>query len=526
MSYTALYRKLRPKLFSDIQGQYHIVKTLQNQIINNHINHAYLFCGTHGTGKTSSAKLFAKAINCLHFENGEPCNKCEPCIQISNGSSLDVVEIDAASNNGVENIRDIVNEAKYPTILCNFKVYIIDEVHMLSTGAFNALLKTLEEPPKNVIFILATTDPQKIPTTILSRCQRFDFKRITVNIMVDTLKSYMKLENKLVDDEALFYIATLSDGSMRDALSLLDQCLSLYFDETITLNNVRELVGGIDNHSLDSFIFALHNNDSNSIISFINDIVINSKDITQFINECISYLRDITIIKSIANPSNTINMSLENINSIKKAYSNINDAFIINLVKEFSKILNDLKYSNNKKILFEIYCINLCTLEVKVDYNSIIKRLDSLEVNVKNPPTTIIKNVPSINVDNNKPITKKTTVTKSVPSDITKVFSEAKTIINKLSNIPLKESLLQCKPGFINENVLHIVAPCSTTKIIIDERLDDLLSLLEKTYKKSFDVVTITDEEYNKLHNDFYGADDTHIYTKLQNDINMDITPI
>ena len=225
MRYIALYRKMRPKNFDKLVGQEHIVKTLRNQINSDRINHAYLFCGTRGTGKTSTAKIFAKAINCKSPENGQPCGKCDSCKSIEDGSDMNVIEIDAASNNGVDNIREIRDEVKYPPTNARFKVYIIDEVHMLSIGAFNALLKTLEEPPAHVVFILSTTDPQKIPVTILSRCQRFDFKRISAVKIEETLKKYMKEEGVSVSDDALFYIASVSDGAMRDALSIIDQCV-------------------------------------------------------------------------------------------------------------------------------------------------------------------------------------------------------------------------------------------------------------------------------------------------------------
>ena len=247
MAYTALYRKFRPQTFDSVIGQDHIVKTLKNQMKSERVSHAYLFCGTRGTGKTSTAKIFARAINCTNpTADGEPCNECAVCQDILAGRSVNVIEIDAASNNGVDNIREIREEVKYPPTQGKFKVYIVDEVHMLSTAAFNALLKTLEEPPAHVIFILATTDPQKVPATILSRVQRFDFRRITTDTIADTMMGYLQEEGHRATPEAVRYVAQLGDGSMRDSLSILDQCLAFFSGEEVTLEKVLDIMGAVD----------------------------------------------------------------------------------------------------------------------------------------------------------------------------------------------------------------------------------------------------------------------------------------
>ena len=246
MSYTALYRKFRPDRFEDVKGQDHIVTTLKNQIKADRIGHAYLFTGTRGTGKTTIAKLFAKAVNCEHPVDGSPCGECRSCKTIASGASVNVIEIDAASNNGVDNIREIIDEVSYSPVEGKYKVYIIDEVHMLSIGAFNALLKTLEEPPSYVIFILATTEVHKIPITILSRCQRYDFKRINIDTIADRLQELMDKEQVAVQDKALRYIAKTADGSMRDALSLLDQCIAFHFGEKLTYDKVLGVMGGVE----------------------------------------------------------------------------------------------------------------------------------------------------------------------------------------------------------------------------------------------------------------------------------------
>ena len=250
MGYTALYRKFRPQEFEDVKGQEHIVTTLKNQIKADRIGHAYLFCGTRGTGKTTIAKILARAVNCEHPIDGSPCNTCKTCRAINEGTSMNVIEIDAASNNGVDNIREIREEVAYRPTTGKYKVYIIDEVHMLSTGAFNALLKTLEEPPSYVIFILATTEAHKIPITILSRCQRYDFRRITAETIAARLQELMDKEGNDVEEKAIRYIAKAADGSMRDALSLLDQCIAFYLGEKLTYEKVLENLGAVDTLSL------------------------------------------------------------------------------------------------------------------------------------------------------------------------------------------------------------------------------------------------------------------------------------
>ena len=246
MSYMALLRKFRPSRFENVKGQEHIVTTLQNQIKAERIGHAYLFCGTRGTGKTSIAKIFAKAVNCEHPEGGSPCGECTSCKAIAAGASMNVIEIDAASNNGVDNIREIVDEVSYSPAEGKYKVYIIDEVHMLSIGAFNALLKTLEEPPSYAIFILATTEVHKIPITILSRCQRYDFRRITIDTIASRLRELMDEEQIQVEEKALRYVAKAADGSMRDALSLLDQCIAFHFGQELTYDKVLDVLGAVD----------------------------------------------------------------------------------------------------------------------------------------------------------------------------------------------------------------------------------------------------------------------------------------
>ena len=289
MSYTALYRKFRPAEFGDVKGQDHIITTLQNQIKANRIGHAYLFCGTRGTGKTTVAKIFAKAVNCEHPVDGSPCGECEMCKSIAAGTSMNVIEIDAASNNGVDNIREIREEVTYRPTEGKYKVYIIDEVHMLSIGAFNALLKTLEEPPEYVIFILATTEVHKIPITILSRCQHYDFKRISIETITERMQELMDTEHVEAEDKALRYIAKAADGSMRDALSLLDQCIAFYLGQKVTYEHVLEVLGAVDTDVFSRLLRKVINTDVPGVLDVVEELVMQGRDLPQLLRKVIFF---------------------------------------------------------------------------------------------------------------------------------------------------------------------------------------------------------------------------------------------
>ncbi|WP_455718857.1 DNA polymerase III subunit gamma/tau, partial [Anaerosporobacter sp.] len=283
MAYTALYRKFRPTEFGDVKGQDHIVTTLKNQIKSDRVGHAYLFCGTRGTGKTTIAKILAKAVNCESPIDGNPCNECSMCKEINSQNSMNVIEIDAASNNGVDNIRDIIDEVQYSPTRGRYKVYIIDEVHMLSAGAFNALLKTLEEPPSYVIFILATTEVHKIPVTILSRCQRYDFKRITIDIITERLYELLEKEQVEAEEKAVRYIAKSADGALRDALSLLDQCMAFYFGEKLTYDNVLNVLGAVDTQVFSTLLRYIIDGKVTECIELIEKLIIEGRELGQFV---------------------------------------------------------------------------------------------------------------------------------------------------------------------------------------------------------------------------------------------------
>ena len=391
MSYTALYRKWRPTSFEEVRGQDHIVKTLKNQINSGPIGAAYDFCGPRGTGKTSIAKIFARAVNCEHPVDGSPCGECSMCRQIAEGASLNVVEIDAASNNGVENIRDIREQVQYPPTDGRYRVYIIDEVHMLSIGAFNALLKTLEEPPSYVIFILATTEVHKIPITILSRCQRYDFKRISIDTIAGRLAELTQAEQIDVDDRALRYVARAADGSMRDALSLLDQCVAFHFGEKLTYDNVLEVLGAVDNRVFSKLFQAVLASDTKACIREIEEMIIQGRDLSQLVNDFVWYMRNLLIAKTTDEPGDMLDMSEENLAVLKEEAAGVDTETLMRYIRIFSELSGQLRYASQKRILVEIAFIKLTTPSMEQNLDSILQRITLLEQKMQEMPDNLQK---------------------------------------------------------------------------------------------------------------------------------------
>lgn len=383
MAYTALYREWRPKTFNDVVGQEHITTTLKNQILNHRIAHAYLFCGTRGTGKTSTAKVFAKALNCLNLQDGEPCNECEMCRKINEGLAIDVTELDAASNNGVDKIRDIIDDVKYPPQEAKYKVYIMDEVHMLSAGAVNAFLKTLEEPPNNVIFILATTDPQKLPITILSRCQRFDFKRINNNEITARLRKIVDDQNVLADERSLNLIARVSDGAMRDSLSILDQAISMG-NGNVDYNTVVSMLGLVTNEHLFNLTNAVIQRSIEKSIGIIEDVIYSGKDIYLFIKDLITHYRNLLMAKVTNNPEEVLDMSEENIALIKEQSARLRAEEIMRCIRILQEAENNAKLSKQARLYCELAIIKMCKIEYDTSSEVMLTRLNKLEENLKN----------------------------------------------------------------------------------------------------------------------------------------------
>lgn len=366
MAYQALYRKWRPAVFEDVYGQDAIVTTLKNQITSGRIGHAYLFCGTRGTGKTTLAKIFARAANCEHAaeHGGSPCNECPICRSILSENSMNVFEIDAASNNSVEDIRRIREEVAYPPTEGRYKVYIIDEVHMLSTSAFNALLKTLEEPPSYVIFILATTDPQKVPQTILSRCQRYDLKRIKSDVIAARLRELSEAEGRKVEDRAIDYIARTADGSMRDALSLLDRCFSFMTGQELSYKDTLEVLGASDTSVFSGMYRSLCSGDVEGALRAVSDTVAAGREIYQFTNDFIWYLRNVLLCMSTRDASDLLDASEENIGRLREDAALTDKTFLIEMMSRMAELSNRLRFARDKRTLLEVELIRLSTREL------------------------------------------------------------------------------------------------------------------------------------------------------------------
>jgi DNA polymerase III subunit gamma/tau len=462
MSYTALYRKFRPTDFNDVKGQDHIVTTLKNQMKADRIGHAYLFCGTRGTGKTTVAKILAKAVNCENPIDGNPCNECLVCQNINNQTSMNVIEIDAASNNGVDNIREIVEEVRYSPTEGRFKVYIIDEVHMLSTGAFNALLKTLEEPPSYVIFILATTEPQKIPITILSRCQRYDFKRITIDIIANRLKNLMDIEKVEVEEKALYYIARVADGSMRDALSLLDQSIAFYLGEKLTYDKVLDVLGAADVEVFSKLLNFILKQNVPDCIDLLDKLIIDGRELTRLTTEFTWYLRNLLLIYSSEKNLEKIDISSENISLLKEQVKLLDMDTLIRYIRIFSELSGQIKYASQKRVLVEVALIKLCTPQMEDNYDSLLDRIRLLEEKIeKGVQIHEVKNEESIEafetIETPKgKIHEDEEFVKALPQDLKEVARNWNRITGGVSPY-LRAILTNVRPSIGNDNTLLLI---------------------------------------------------------------------
>lgn len=384
MSYTALYRKFRPAVFEDVKGQDHIVTTLKNQIRSDKIQHAYLFTGTRGTGKTSVAKLFAKAINCENPDGQNPCMKCASCQAIQSGASMNVVEIDAASNNGVDNIRDIIDEVSYPPTQGRFKVYIIDEVHMLSAGAFNALLKTLEEPPSYVVFILATTEVHKIPITILSRCQRYDFRRISVDDILVRINELLPEEGIEADEDALRYVARAGDGSLRDSLSLLDQCIAFNFGKKLEYDMVLDTLGAVNSTIFSDMLRMVIIGDVAGAIKQLEQVIIEGRELSQFVLDFTWYVRNILLAITSDDISAVVDMSRENLVRLMDEAKTVRPDQAMRYIRILSDLSNQIRFASNKRVLVELALIKMCKPETETKDDALIARISNIEDMLEN----------------------------------------------------------------------------------------------------------------------------------------------
>ena len=461
MSYTALYRKFRPDCFEDVKGQEHIVTTLRNQIKAGRVGHAYLFCGTRGTGKTSIAKIFAKAVNCEHRVDGSPCRECPTCKAIAAGVSMNVIEIDAASNNGVDNIREIVDEVSYSPTEGNYKVYIIDEVHMLSIGAFNALLKTLEEPPSYVIFILATTEVHKIPITILSRCQRYDFRRISIETITDRLRELMAVEQIQVEDKALRYIAKTADGSFRDALSLLDQCIAFHFGQELTYDKVLDVLGAVDTGVFSRLLGYVTERDVQGCISLLEEIVMQGRELTQFVTDFTWYLRNLLLAKTSDSIEDIIDVSSENLVRLQEEAQMIESDTVMRYIRIFSELAGQIKYAAQKRILIEIALIKLCRPGMETDTGSLLDRIRVIEEKLEKgivaaPAAGAQTAVRQESVSTAEMLAKREQLEKAVPEDIKMIVGNWPAVVGETS-MPMKKYLKDARLSLGGDNKLMVV---------------------------------------------------------------------
>ena len=502
MAYQTLYRKYRPKSFEFVFGQDTIVKTLKNVIKNNKLSHAYLFTGPRGTGKTSSAKLFAKTINCLNNQNGDACNECDSCKSFNNNSNPDIIEIDAASNNGVDEIREIKNKVSLVPSMSKYKVYIIDEVHMLSIGAFNALLKTLEEPPEYVIFILATTEPQKLPATVISRCQRFDFKSITKENMKKCLENIIKKEKICITDDALMEIIDNSKGGMRDAIGMLDQAFA-FCDNEISINDIQELSGTISNSEIIDFLNSLKTEEYSRILEIIKKWSNDGKDFYLLTQKLIDFIR-----KGILYKKNVFfNENMDE--KILQLFNNYNETELYLIIDNMLEILNKMQFNYQKELIFEI---------------QVIKILDELNVSRE----TLYKKKPSKINENTKANSSKTVDFKieSINDELNKIICELKDI--RINNI-LKESsrneinfidelwqnlndylieenykkcagiLLESKPVAASKKGIIITLPTQTMLLEIEKNYDLSKKLINQILNNEYKIVYITSEHWKKI---------------------------
>lgn len=519
MSYTALYRKFRPDEFEDVKGQDAIVRTLKNQINADRIGHAYLFCGTRGTGKTTVAKIFAKAVNCEHPVDGSPCGECAMCKSIAAGTSMNVIEIDAASNNGVDNIREIREEVTYRPTEGKYKVYIIDEVHMLSIGAFNALLKTLEEPPEYVIFILATTEAHKIPITILSRCQRYDFKRISIETIAARLRELIDKEGWDVEDKAVRYIAKMADGSMRDSLSLLDQCAAFYMNETLTYDHVLEVLGAVDTEVFSRLLRQLLAMDVHQVIETVDELVMQGRELSQLVADFTWYLRNLLLVKSSDNMEDVLDVSSENLALLKEEAQMIDSDTLIRYIRIFSDLTNQLKYATQKRVLLEVTLIKLCRPAMDQNKDALLDRIRAIEKQLEEGAweapvrERIVYASDAKEAGEPKP---KPELPQALNEDVKAVAKDFRMIINEASPM-LRTYLKKARLSAGEGNRLLIVLPdeLSASAVATPEHKEEIQSLIEQKIGKKVEIDVRQMEAGRRFEDNF---------VDLENLINMEIT--
>lgn len=555
LMYQALYRKYRPSNFDEVVGQDVIIQTLKNEILHNKLNHAYLFTGPRGTGKTSVAKILAKTVNCTNLNGFLPCNECVSCTQINNKQSTDIIEIDAASNNGVDEIRELKSKVNLVPSNSKYKIYIIDEVHMLTVGAFNALLKTLEEPPAHIIFILATTDPHKIPSTILSRCQRFDFKRISNSKIVERLDYIAKEEKIDITEEALYEIARLSDGGMRDSISMLDQVLS-YSDEHVTLEDIHEVNGTLSQQDIKDFIEDILNKNIESLFNRLDEYNNRGKNFVKLTEEIILFLRNLLLYETVPNYFKDIK---QNVEPYRNFHGKIRTTDLLNFISLFNTSINEMKLSNNPKMILELLIIRLFDHlnETKPIVKNEEKPLEKVEnvspsnTQLENPKEekTEIKQIPKIVISHNKNANHNQ---KYFPGKVLKKEKKEefnKIMMNRINNalagfsrkelmeFKKKEELLHTyllNPEYskfvsmlfdgtlkaLGNHVLIYVFPNERLSNLFNESILNIDAILKQALKEEYHAVATEVESWNQIKEEFNSK--KKLYTYQEENVDME----
>ena len=505
MEYISLYRKYRPRTFSDVVGQEVVVKILKNSILNNKISHAYIFSGPRGTGKTSIAKIFSKAVNCLNTTDGDLCNNCENCLQ-NIDEEIDIIEIDAASNNGVDEIREIRNNVKLMPVHLKYKVYIIDEVHMLSTSAFNALLKTLEEPPKHVIFILATTEFNKIPSTVISRCQKFDFKKITIKQIEERLKYILEKENKTLNNDVISLIAKLSDGGLRDAINTLDQVISLD-KENITTDDVYNLIGDVSEQKIINLLENIVSGNIKETLKNINEYYEEGKN---FINIC---ERLQLLVRNIIIFNNTDNYFDKEYEKKLLDFSHIELDYCEEMSNELFNLINELKRTNNQKIITEISFLKMCLMKNKKENtikSSTINATSNIDSNNRQNQVEPIISQEEQNIeesskketDENKKIKINNVFcgpSKELKNNFVKNYEKLKEYLSIKEYNALVNLLLKATPQIVTETNVLFTFKNNFDIVLFDNKIEEIQDLLRKIFGKKYSIVAVNNEEYSNI---------------------------